>query len=184
MKWIDSHRRVDKGVTVGNCKMNHLLFADELVLHEWIFSTGSWGIMSVKTPKAVFSASERKYTAAGGNVQVPWVVFTSDESRNKGFDGLVKQTQFCVRFIAPWWRNGSCQRTQSFQFLNRSSFRSSPVVMNLSWQLKKYCQKNKRQKWDSCEELAVWLFVTDHRSEIRKACDVQPLLWIERLQLC
>jgi len=28
--------------------------------------------MSLKTPKAVFSASERKYTAAGGGVQVPW----------------------------------------------------------------------------------------------------------------
>jgi len=24
---IDSHRRVDGGVIVGNCKMNHLLFA-------------------------------------------------------------------------------------------------------------------------------------------------------------
>jgi len=31
------------------------------------------------------------------------VVFTSDESRNKGLiHGLVKQTQFCVRLIAPW----------------------------------------------------------------------------------
>ena len=66
-----------------------------LVLHAWIFSTGSsariwsvfccvrtsrnethhkkvWGIVSLKTPKAVYSASERKYTAAGGDVQVPW----------------------------------------------------------------------------------------------------------------
>jgi len=31
MNWIDSHRRVDEGVTVGNCRMNRLLFADELV---------------------------------------------------------------------------------------------------------------------------------------------------------
>jgi len=28
--------------------------------------------MSLKTPKAVFSASERKYTAACGDVQVAW----------------------------------------------------------------------------------------------------------------
>jgi len=28
--------------------------------------------MSRKTPKAVYSASERKYIAAGGDVQVPW----------------------------------------------------------------------------------------------------------------
>jgi len=37
---IDSRRRADEGVTVGNYRMNRLLFADELVLHEWIFSTG------------------------------------------------------------------------------------------------------------------------------------------------
>jgi len=48
----NSHRRVDMGVTVGNCGMYRLLFADEL-----------------------------------------------------------------VSFIAPWWRNRSFQRTQSFQFL-------------------------------------------------------------------
>jgi len=33
MNWIDGHRRVDEGVTVGKCRMNSLLFADELVLH-------------------------------------------------------------------------------------------------------------------------------------------------------
>jgi len=38
---IDSHRRVDEGVTAGNYRMNRLLFADDLVLHAWIFSTGS-----------------------------------------------------------------------------------------------------------------------------------------------
>jgi len=30
-----------------------------------------WDIVSLKTPKAVYSASERKYTAAGGDIQVP-----------------------------------------------------------------------------------------------------------------
>jgi len=74
--------------------------------------------------------------------------------------GLVKQTQFCVSFIAPWWQNGSFQRTQSFQFLNRSLFQSSPVVMNLRWRLKGYCQKNKRQRWDICGEVSVWHVVT------------------------
>jgi len=37
----DSHRRVDTGVTVGNCLMNRLLCAGKLVLHAWIFATGS-----------------------------------------------------------------------------------------------------------------------------------------------
>ena len=32
MNWIDSHSRVDEGVTVGSCRINRLLFADELVL--------------------------------------------------------------------------------------------------------------------------------------------------------
>jgi len=41
MNWIYSHKRIDEGVTAGNCKINHLLFAHELVLHGWIISTGS-----------------------------------------------------------------------------------------------------------------------------------------------
>ena len=43
--------------------------------------------MSLKTPTAVYSASEQKYTAVGGDFQTPYgVVFTSDGSRNKGID--------------------------------------------------------------------------------------------------
>jgi len=33
MNWTDGHRRVDKGVTVGKCRMDCLLFADELVAY-------------------------------------------------------------------------------------------------------------------------------------------------------
>jgi len=44
MNWIDSHRRVDKGVTVGNCRMNRLIFADELVLHAWMQPTSQQGL--------------------------------------------------------------------------------------------------------------------------------------------
>jgi len=32
MNWIDSHSRVDESVTVGNCRINRLLFADDLIL--------------------------------------------------------------------------------------------------------------------------------------------------------
>jgi len=39
--------------------------------------------MSLTTPKAVCSAGERKYTAAGGGIQVPWSGITSDESPKK-----------------------------------------------------------------------------------------------------
>ena len=32
--------------------------------------------------------------------------------------------------------------------------------MNLRWRLKEYRQKNRRQRWDICEESTVWHFVT------------------------
>jgi len=73
------------------------------------------------------------------------VVFMSDGNRNKEIDTrLVKQTQFCVSFI-----------TAKHSVFNRSLFRSSPVVMNLRWRLKEYCQKNKQQRWEICEEFSV-----------------------------
>jgi len=65
-----------------------------------------------------------------------------------------------VNFVALWLRNGSFQRPQSFQFLNRSLFRSSGVVMNFRWRLKECCQMNKRQGWDICNEFSMWHFVT------------------------
>ena len=87
-------------------------------------------------PKAMYSASERKYTAAGGDVQVPW------------------------GGIYDWRKSEQRDWYTSFQFLSRSFFRSSPVVMILRWRLKEYSQKNKRQRWDICEEFSVWHFVT------------------------
>ena len=62
--------------------------------------------------------------------------------------------------MAPWWRNGCFQRPQVFQLLNLCLFRSSPVVMNLRWRLKEYCQKSRPQRWDIYEETTVWHFVT------------------------
>jgi len=58
--------------------------------------------MSLYTPKAVYAASERQYTRAGGEVQVPRGGFTSDGRRSgrRLIHGLVKLTQFCVSFIA------------------------------------------------------------------------------------
>jgi len=74
--------------------------------------------------------------------------------------GLVKQTQFCVSCVALWSQNGRFQTPPSFQIFNRCLFRPSPVVMNLRWRLKKYCQKNKRRRWDICEEFSMWHLVT------------------------
>ena len=72
--------------------------------------------------------------------------------------GSVKQTQFCVSFITPWWRNGGFQRRKAFLI----GLCSDPHLWswNLRWWLKEYCQKNKRQRWDICEEFSVWHFMT------------------------
>ena len=91
---------------------------------------------------------------------LPVVFAVTEVGTKRLIHGLVKQTQFCVSFIVPWWLNGSLQRLQSFQFLNPSMFRSSPVVMNVRWRLKEYCQKNKLLIWNICEEFSVWHFVT------------------------
>jgi len=92
------------------------------------------------------------------------VVFTSDGSRNKGIDTRISKANavlpLCVSCTAPWWQNGFFQRPQSFQLFNRSLFRSSPVVMNRRWRLKEYWHKNRRQRWNVCEESTVWHFVT------------------------
>ena len=180
MNWTDRHRHVNKGVTVGNCRMNRLLFADELVLHAWIFNSASvriwlvfwcvrpsrnenqhwkdWGIVSLKNTQG---SAFCKWATAGGDVQVPWGgIHEWRKSEQRDWYRLVKQTQFCVSFIVPRWRNVRFQRTQGFQFLNGFLFRSSPVVMSLRWRLKKYCKKNKRQRWDICEEFSVWHLVT------------------------
>jgi len=117
--------------------------------------------VSLKTPKILFSASKRKYTAAGGDDQVLWGgIHEWRKSGTERYTLLLKQTQFCMSFTAPWRRNGSFQRTQSIQFLNWSLFRSSPAVMNFRWRLKEYCRKNKRHRWDICKEFSVWHFAT------------------------
>ena len=99
VNWIDSHRRVNKGVTVGNCRRNCWLFAEELVfgtacmdLLNRVFSTHLIGFLLRATKQeqksalkrlrhcvsqnaedsVASSARERNSTAAGGDVQVAW----------------------------------------------------------------------------------------------------------------
>jgi len=60
------------------------------------------------------------------------VIFTRTEGRTRRLiHGLATQTQFCVNFIALLSQNGSFQTQQSCQLLNRSLFRSLPIVINL-----------------------------------------------------
>ena len=138
MNRIDSHRRVDEGVFVGNCRMNHLL---SFSFCGWIgtacvdllnsglqhafdrfsvawdqagmkISAKNWCIVSLKTAKAVSSARERKFTAAGGDVQVPWGGIHEWGSRNKGFNIRIIKANAVLR------RGGSNQSVQGGDFSN------------------------------------------------------------------
>ena len=116
MNWIDSHRRVDKDVTAGNCMMNRLFCAGKLVLYAWIFSTGSsariwpvfccvrprrnenqlwkdWDIMSRLRQCFLGRRPRQCFLQVSGNTlqqvetfKYRGVVFTSGESRKKGID--------------------------------------------------------------------------------------------------
>ena len=82
----------------------------------------------------MYAASERQYTAAGGQVRLPYlrVAFTSDGRRSEEIDTRIGRTNAVHReLFALWSQNGIFQTPQSCQFLNRSLFRSSLVVMNL-----------------------------------------------------
>jgi len=61
------------------------------------------------------------------------VVFTSDRSRNKGIDTWTDKTNAVLRELyCSVVTKGRFRRPQSIQFLNRSLFRSWPVVTNLT----------------------------------------------------
>jgi len=112
--------------------------------------------------QCILQVSENTLQQVGHSSSSGWYLRVTKVGTKGLIRWLVKQTQFCVSFIAPWWRNRSFQRKQSFQFLNRSLSRSSPVVTTLRVTTERiqYCQKNKRQRWDICEEFSVWHFVT------------------------
>jgi len=85
------------------------------------------------------------------------VVFTSDESRNKEIETqtIGKANAVLLELYCSVLTKRKLERPQSFQFINRSLFRSSRVAMNLRWRLEEYYQKNKRQIRDICEEFSV-----------------------------
>jgi len=171
---------VDKGVYVGNCRMDCLPLVEELVAYCMRRSSQQGFQLELDRFSAacdqegtkissekievlcLYKRSRQCFLQVSGNTLLCWRRSSTlgwysrvTKVGTKGLiHGCVKQTQFCVNFIAPWTRNGSFQRTQSFQFLNRSSFRSSPVVINLGWRLKIFCQRNILQRWDICEEFS------------------------------
>jgi len=119
--------------------------------------------MSLKTPKAVFlQVSENTLQKV---FKYLGVVFTSDNSQKKGVDTRIGKANAVLRelycsVVTKRELSKNSKLSKNPKFLNWSLFRSSPVVMNLTWRLKNYCQKNKWQRWDICEEFSVWHVVT------------------------
>ena len=154
MNLIDSHRRVDDDVTLGNCRMNRLLLRTNLYCVRGSSQQGLQHVSDRFYPvyeQAGTKISTKKFEVfisqdAQGSIFCKWAEIHCSRRRSStlgwylrvtevGTKRLthvwVKQGQFCLSFIAPWLWNGSFQRPQSFQSLNRFLFRSSPVVMNL-----------------------------------------------------
>jgi len=92
-------------------------------------STEKTGIASLQKPNA---ASKQHYATTGGDVQLPWVVFTSGGRRNSEIAKRIGKENAVLRELYPLWsQNGRFQTPQSRPFLNRSLFCSPLLVMNL-----------------------------------------------------
>jgi len=110
----------DEGVTVGNCRMNHLLLADDLVLHAWIFLTGSsTRILSIfccvrpsrnenqqknieilclsKRPRQCILHVSANTLQQAGTFKYLGVVFRSDGGRNTGIDTRISKANAVQR---------------------------------------------------------------------------------------
>ena len=185
MNWIDIHSRVDEGVTVGSFRINRLLFADHLVLLassqqclqcalnrlyaasdevEWksALNLRRRYLVSLETQVSVSCKWAAIHCTRWRSSSIlEWYLRVTEDRTRRLIHGLVKLTQFCASFITLWRQTGSFQTPQSFQFLNRSLFRSSPIVMNLVQWLKECYLRCKRQSWDFCEDFTVCQFTTN-----------------------
>jgi len=126
MNCVDTHRRVDKGVTVGNCRINRLFLRTN-----WYCMCGSFqqGLQHIFDRfYAAYDQTGTKFSTKeieilcllrhqrqcflqvkGNSLQQVerfkylGVVFTCDESPNTGIDTLIgKAKKLCVSFIALW----------------------------------------------------------------------------------
>ena len=184
MNWIGSHRRVDKDVTVRICRMNRFLFAENWYCVRGYSQQGlqhAFDRFSTACDQAGTKSSAKKieelchlrrprecFLQVSDNAlqQVEafkylGVVFRSDESRNKRIDTWIGKANAVLRELCC----SVVTKRELPKNANISVFKSVflpilTMVMNFRWRLKEYCQKNKRQILDICEEFLVWHFVT------------------------
>jgi len=140
------------------------------------------------TSKAVYSASEWKYTAAGGDVQAPCGgIHEWRKSEQKDNTRIVKANSVLCKLYCFMVRKRELWKTAKLSVC-KGDF--APILTcgheTCSRSLlKDYCLKNKRQRWDFCEAFSLWHFVTKSTDLISvKPRIFNPLVWIERFQLC
>ena len=145
-----------------------------------------WGIMSLTTPKAVYFSSERKYTAAGGAFKYLGVVFKSDECRNKRIDTRIGKANSVLRelYCSVVTKRELSKNAKLSVF--KSVFVPILTCGHESWVTTERILSKEQTAEMGClrRVLGVALRDKEHRSEIRKAREVKPLLRIERSQLC
>jgi len=140
MNWTDTHSRVDEGVGVGSCRINRLLFADNLVLlassqqslqhalDRFSAACHRAGMkISTKNTELCRSTNPRQcmLQVSGTTLQqvekfmdLGVVAYLTEGGARRLIHGLVKLTQFCLSFIALWSQNGSFQAPQSCLILS------------------------------------------------------------------
>ena len=130
MNWIERHNQEDEYVNIGGCRNNGLHFADDLVLlasseQRLQHALDRFAISvppirkKISTKKTEVSCLSRKlsqWTLQMCDIAEQQIekfknlglAFTSDPKWNREIDipFSIKQTQFCVSFIALWSQNG------------------------------------------------------------------------------
>ena len=119
MNWTDSHFRVDEGVKVGRCRVNHLVFADDLVLLasseqglqqtldrlSIVCDQVGMKISTEKTEVLCLSRNPRQYMlqVSGNTLQQVetfkylWVELTSEGKRNMEIDTRIGEANAVLR---------------------------------------------------------------------------------------
>ena len=191
------------------CRMNRLFFADELVLHAWSSQQGlqlAFDRFPAACDQAGTKISSKKievlcvlrcprlcFLQVSGNTlqQVETfkylgVVFTSDESRKKEIDTRIGKANVVLRELY-------CSVVAKRELSKNgklSVFKIGPCsdphlwswILGNDW--KNTVKRIKAEMGYLRRVLGVTLRNKEHRSEIREARDVNPLLRMERSHLC
>jgi len=177
INWTASHNRVDEVVTVENCRINCLLFADDLVPLASVWKGASTytfccvrasrnentpekgpDTVYLQNTKPVYATSERQYSSASGKVQVPCGGTHKWRKAEQGNDTQIGKARAVVCELYC-----SVATKRELSNITELSVFQSVFVPILTYSHKYWLMTNRkytRQRWDFCEEFTVWRFAT------------------------